>query len=201
MKPMPIDDPAEGLSDDDLLLRARAGDVAAFGEILARHAPWLTGRARQLQGAGSATKSVGDWVATVQRRALADFQRQPTEIHSLRGWLMTILRHAVIDAVRRRGGRPDEVTWTEALFADEGVGPAQEVEQREGLAQVRRHIARLGPQDQSILEWSYHAGLGDREIAQRLGMKPEAVKKRRQRALQSVRAAMAPSTAYRESEA
>lgn len=184
-----VPDPLAKLTDDELLVRARDGGLDAFGAILARHAPWLVGRARELWRVPG-TRGTDDWVATVHRRALADFQRQPGEIRSLRAWLLTILRHAVIDAVRRRGSRPDELTWTENLFAVEQETVSGSLENGEQLARVRSHLARLGPQDRSILEWAFQEGLGDREIGERLGMKTEAVKKRRQRALQRVREAL-----------
>lgn len=185
----------QALGDDELLQRARGGDVEAFAAILARHAPWLSGRARELWKVQGASRSANDWVVTVQRRALADFRQRHTEIRSLRGWLLTILRHAVIDATRRRHSRPEEVTWTEALFAAPAEDAAGAAAARgEQLAMARHHIARLSPQDRTILEWSFHDALPDKDIAARLGMKAEAVKKRRQRALRAVREAIGTSS-------
>lgn len=185
------------LSDDELLELARGGDVDAFAEILARHAPWLAARARDLWRVRGGTRSACDWVQTVHRRAMADFHQQPPQLRSLRGWLLTILRHAVVDAVRKRAAQPDEVEWTESLFAAD-TPAADPAEQAEELQMARRAISRLSPQDQTILEWCFRDSLTDGEIAVRLGMEVEAVKKRRQRALHQVRRSVAPARGFEE---
>lgn len=96
----------------------------------------------------------------------------------LRAYLTTIANHKAIRRYweNRRQWLVTQISQTESL----DVG---EWEKREYLQQG---LSRLPESDRLILELKYYNGYTAREIAEKLGMKQEAVKKRQQRALKKL---------------
>ena len=68
--------------------------------------------------------------------------------------------------------------------------PEERFEQAERAALIRQALGRLRPQDRKILLLILVDGLKPGEIAGRLGLGPEAVRKRKSRALQRIRRAV-----------
>ncbi len=68
--------------------------------------------------------------------------------------------------------------------------PEESFEQAERAALIRQALGRLRPQDRKILLLILVDGLKPREIARRLGLGPELVRKRKSRALQRIRQAV-----------
>jgi RNA polymerase sigma-70 factor (ECF subfamily) len=86
---------------------------------------------------------------------------------SVRGWLLAIVRHRAIDAVRRqRAGVPlgDEAEETlPAVLTLPDIWP--EVAGRLDAEQVRLALAVLPPAQREVIELAYFDGLTQREIA------------------------------------
>jgi RNA polymerase sigma-70 factor (ECF subfamily) len=70
------------------------------------------------------------------------------------------------------------------------LDPEKSLENSERKNLAFRAIERLRPNDRKILRLTLVEGLKPREIAARLGLKPEVVRKRRSRAVQRAREAM-----------
>jgi len=70
------------------------------------------------------------------------------------------------------------------------VTPEERFEQSKRRALVRGALSRLNPHDQKILLFTLVDGLKPREIAARLGISPERLRKRKSRALERVRRAV-----------
>jgi RNA polymerase sigma-70 factor (ECF subfamily) len=86
---------------------------------------------------------------------------------SVRGWLLAIVRHRAIDAMRRRragvalGDEVDDALPASLTVPD--VWP--EVAGRLDAEQVRRALTALPPAQREVLELAYFDGLTQREIA------------------------------------
>ena len=76
------------------------------------------------------------------------------------------------------GARPSR--WTESLPAPSGLTPEDRLALQEALA-------RLSPVEAELIRLQYFEGYTPKEIAERLGLPYETVKKRRQRALARLR--------------
>jgi RNA polymerase sigma-70 factor (ECF subfamily) len=88
---------------------------------------------------------------------------------SVRGWLLAIVRHRAIDAVRRQrasiaiGDETDEATPAALTLPD--IWP--EVAGRLDAEQIRLAMTSLPPAQRDVIELAYFDGLTQREIAER----------------------------------
>jgi RNA polymerase sigma-70 factor (ECF subfamily) len=154
------------VSDDDLVLRARQGDPAAFGELVDRH------RAAVYRAALAALGSPADADDAAQDAFLLAYRR----LHSFRGeasfktWLLTITWHQAINrrrsltSVLRRMVVPrteDEADAAMAGLAASGPSPEQAAAQDQLRRGIREAIRALSPKLRDALllaqagEYSY----------------------------------------------
>ncbi|MBI3461938.1 MAG: sigma-70 family RNA polymerase sigma factor [Planctomycetes bacterium] len=177
-----------GLTADELLARARAGDKQALDDLL--------GRFRDLmkRWAHSRTERSGasDSSDVVQEAQLRVFQRidqfQGQSISEFCAWLRTIVAHEAIDQ-RRRGQRrsaqesPQSGSGVELEIAGPGDTPSDVVSRQEEAARVRDALTRLEPEDQDVIRLRDFEGLSYAEIAAVYGVNEAALRKRYARAL------------------
>ena len=113
--------------------------------------------------------------------------RYSRERGSVRTWLLAIVRHRAIDAIRSRGARPD----TRALDAahPEFVVPDvwPEVARRLDREHVVRALADLPEIQREAIELAYFGGLTQTEIAERTGAPLGTVKTRVRNGLLALR--------------
>ena len=105
---------------------------------------------------------------------------------SVRGWLLTVVRHIVIDRVRARDARPREV-------AEEPGRPPVARDHADAVsASVTVHAAlgALSPEHRAVLEQVYLHGRNLEEAAAALGVPKGTVKSRSFYALRALRTAM-----------
>ena len=108
---------------------------------------------------------------------------------SVRGWLLAIVRHRAIDAMRRQrasvaiGDGTDETVPAALTLPD--IWP--EVAGRLDAEQIRRAMTALPPAQRDVLELAYFDGLTQREIAERTHAPLGTVKSRIRLGLASLR--------------
>jgi RNA polymerase sigma-70 factor (ECF subfamily) len=157
----------------DLMVRAAAGDQAAFSEVYTRWRPY---------------------VAAIIRRGINDPGRvadlvQETMLHAWRGigsyqpagpdpraWLATIARRVVIDDYRRSLARP-----VEAMFGDVADMPAPLVDPYTQIldrAQAAAVLDQLVDEHREALVLHHMVGLTMVEVAARLGVPLGTLKSR-----------------------
>jgi RNA polymerase sigma-70 factor (ECF subfamily) len=108
---------------------------------------------------------------------------------SVRGWLLAIVRHRAIDAMRRQrasvaiGDGTDETVPAALTLPD--IWP--EVAGRIDAEQIRRAMTALPPAQRDVLELAYFDGLTQREIAERTHAPLGTVKSRIRLGLASLR--------------
>jgi RNA polymerase sigma-70 factor (ECF subfamily) len=107
---------------------------------------------------------------------------------SPRAWLMTVLRHVVIDDVRARRARPAEVATPDgdAILAD----PHDDIETALQSWTVAEALAQLTPDHRAVLVETYYRGRTVAEASATLGIPPGTVKSRTYYALRALRLAL-----------
>jgi RNA polymerase sigma-70 factor (ECF subfamily) len=189
-EPRPFSTTPEGLSDEELIGRARGGDEAAFGDFVRRH-----------------TAAVHRWMARSVGEQDAEDMTQEVFLKAYRGvarfrgdaparaWLAAIADNAVKNRYRslsrfRRifsGADPSEI---------EATAPSADPEQAAGTDESRRHVAealrripaefRMPVVLRDLEEWSYE------EIAVSLALPVGTVKSRIARGRGQLKAILLP---------
>lgn len=195
-----------GLQSTAALIRgARAGSADAFGELVARLSPWLDRLvAKECPRLDHAVGS-DDLKQTALRRAVENVEElEGGSGAELREWIRRIVANAVFDLLRRaraqRRDRDRQVSLsgaTEALIAA-GDSPLTAAMRREHGETLRRAMQRLAAEDAEVLQLYHLEGLSVQDIASRLAIEVEAVKKRLQRARPRLLLALAAETASGE---
>ncbi|MEA2468795.1 MAG: hypothetical protein QOJ57_2921 [Thermoleophilaceae bacterium] len=183
--------PVDALPDERLMQLAQDGDVAAFDALVGRHRPAVVALARYACGPELAEEvAQSAFVSLWQHRGKYSFERG-----SVRGWLLTIVRHRGIDVMRSRASRQrltvsaDPHGWMVGV-ADERLAsepPHAYVEREESHAEVRRLVASLPPAQRTVIELAYIHGLSQQEIAVELAIPLGTVKGRRRLGLEKLR--------------
>jgi RNA polymerase sigma factor (sigma-70 family) len=106
----------------------------------------------------------------------------------LTGYIYATARNQVNSFLRTR--RIERDTASMQAPALDQLDPEKTFEDAERLRSALRAIEQLGPADRQILRLTLVEGLQPREIAVRLGLKPEVVRKRRSRAVRRAREAI-----------
>jgi RNA polymerase sigma-70 factor (ECF subfamily) len=163
----------------DLRERAGGGDREAIGRLLERQTSHL--RAAVL-AVGVAPGDADDLVQEALARALdhwRDLRNEPEPERALAGWLATIARNVAIDWRRKRERERDRTSGrdpeTIAARSDGAAGDG-------ALHGEDAALAGLAADAVALLRLRYGEALSGREIAARLRLPYETVKKRLQRA-------------------
>lgn len=186
------DDPAEP-TDEQILDRVRRGELGDFGELVRRYERELYGYLRRFVGRD-------DLAADVFQNT---FVQVFTKIDKYepgrpaRPWLYAIATNQAIDALRRRGRRPDafaDVAQPGADAADDPrplaeatpdptPGPPDAVEAAETRDRVRAAVAGLPEPFQQVVALTYFQGMKYQDVADALGIPLGTVKSRLHAAL------------------
>ena len=187
---MPPPPPAEGLAsrlflgpalraqpDRRLVTLAREGYEAAFEEIVRRYGRSLGRYAASIVGGRSE-----DVLQEAFAKALPALQRDDAEI-DLRPWLFRIVRNTALNELRDSPPSPELLA--EALAG--GRNPADELEQREQLADLMRRLRELPEAQRAAIVMRELEGLGHEEIAAALGLSGGGARQAIYRARQALR--------------
>ncbi len=191
--PLPLVAP-DGLSDGqaeaELMRQVAAGEIGGLETIYDRyHAMAYALALRITTETGLAEDVVQDSFLGLWRNA----GRYAEAKGSVRGWLLAIVRHRAIDAMRRqRTGvalADDAEDVTPAALTLPDIWP--EVAGRLDAEQVRRALTILPPVQREAIELAYFDGLTQREIADRTHAPLGTVKSRMRLGLVSLREELA----------
>jgi RNA polymerase sigma-70 factor, ECF subfamily len=186
--------------DGDLLARLRAGDDAAYEDLVRRETRHLLAVARRL------LRNEEDARDCVQQAFLSAFRALPSfnGQSRLTTWLHKIVANAALMKLRTRGRRPEESV--EALlpaFLEDGhhaerfsewALPADvRMVRQETRAQVRTAIERLPETYRTVLLLRDIEEFSTEEAAQALGVTATAVKVRLHRARQALLKLLTPA--------
>ncbi len=155
---------AEWHSEAELMRQVAAGDTGGLETLYDRyHAMAYALALRITTETGLAEDVVQDSFLGVWRNAA----RYAEPKGSVRGWLLAIVRHRAIDAIRRQrngvalGDQADDTLPASLTIPD--IWP--EVAGRLDAEQVRGALTALPPAQREVIELAYFDGLTQREIA------------------------------------
>ena len=181
----PARDP-EDRSEAELMRQVAAGEIGGLEVLYDRyHAMAYALALRITTETGLAEDVVQDSFLGVWRNA----GRYAEARGSVRSWLLAIVRHRAIDAMRRRrasialGEEPDEALPPNLTLPD--IWP--EVAGRLDGERVHEAIRTLPPAQRDVIELAYFDGLTQREISDRTGAPLGTVKSRMRLGLVSLR--------------
>lgn len=149
------------------MLAFATGDLAAFGQLVARHRDAVVRFCRHMVGDAHGAEDA----AQEAFLALFRYRGRPAPTGPFRGLLYRLARNACIDAFRRRRGVPAAAGgegWPES--ADDAPPPAARVEAADAAAAVRGALSRITPLQREVLVLAHFHGLTFREIAAALGV-------------------------------
>ncbi|MEO6496233.1 MAG: sigma-70 family RNA polymerase sigma factor [Solirubrobacteraceae bacterium] len=179
------------LADEDLMARVREGDSAAFEVIYDRHGGVAYSLAYRMCGRKQAAEDV------VQEAFLSAWRRSASYDHtrgSLRTWLLGIVHHRAVDALRRSGNdarRRVDIPVEEMDF-DAEISVDAEVIERDRAGLIRDAMGDLPAEQRKVIELAYFGGFTHTEIADMLGVPIGTIKGRMRLGLTKLRTRFEP---------
>jgi len=170
--------------------RLAGGDLGALDLLYEQYGAMAFSIAFRITGDRSAAEDV---VQDAFLGAWRNAGRYAGARGSVRTWLLSIVHHRAIDAIRRR--RPTvELPESEAGLPDSLTLPDAwgDVELRLDREAVQVALTRISEVQREAIELAYFGGLTQTEIAERTGVPLGTVKGRLRLGLQGMRAALLP---------
>ena len=175
------------LADEDVMQLVRRGDAHAFEVIYERHSAAAFSLAYRMMGTRAGAEDVTQEAFLSMWRSGARYDRGRG---SVRTWVLGIVHHRAIDALRRA------TVHNRRRAGDEGIEERFEARERtdaeaarrEEAGAVRSALATLPPDQVQVLELAYFGGFTHTEIADLLGAPVGTVKGRMRLGLKKMRA-------------
>jgi RNA polymerase sigma-70 factor (ECF subfamily) len=177
------------LADEDLVHLVARGDPQAFELLYERHAGAAFSLAYRMVGRRNAAEDVVQEAFLNLWRSGAHYDRGRG---SVRTWILGIVHHRAIDALRRNAvhakRRSDDETAAERLEAPERV--EEDVARRDEATIVRGAMDILPADQLKVIELAYFGGFTHTEIADMLDSPIGTVKGRMRLGLKKMREAL-----------
>jgi RNA polymerase sigma factor (sigma-70 family) len=179
---------AEGSSDTELVRRLRDADGAALSQLYQRFGRPCYSLARRI----CADEGLAE---DVVQEVFLTLWRDPTRFDPSRGsfatWLLTLIHHKAVDAVRRESTIRRRMVATPEAGEDWSPTPVPGADQaalaRVAAGQVRAALHRLPVEQRQVLALAYFGGHTQREIAVLTDVPLGTVKSRMFTAVQRLR--------------
>ena len=177
--------------DRELVQRIGRGDEDAFRGLFGRYAPSAMALARRVARQPFLAEEI------VQEAFLAVW-RNPSgydqQRGSVRAWLMGMVHHRAVDAVRREESQRRRVE--ESMVSDPVVSPdpaddvADQIDLPEERKAVREALDALPNEQRQVIELMYFGGVSQTGVAEALGLPLGTVKSRALLAMRKLRTAL-----------
>ncbi|MBP6889615.1 MAG: sigma-70 family RNA polymerase sigma factor [Candidatus Moranbacteria bacterium] len=188
-------------SDEDIILRVRQGEIAAFQFIVSRYERKLSLYLTHLIGNRDEAEDLLQDVFVKAYQHLKNFD--DTRIFS--PWVYRIAHNEAVNWIRKRSRRPIIVSWDDIV---EATGEQQSVESRETLEErwirrelrddVREALSRLPEEHREVLTLRYYLDKSYREIAEIIGTPMNTVASRVNRAKKNLLEALSGKISKRK---
>ncbi|NEO42845.1 MAG: RNA polymerase sigma factor [Moorea sp. SIO4A3] len=172
---------------EPLLEKLSDGDSSAFWPLWENYKDYLYHRC--LSWMGGNTTEAQDALSEIMLKAWEKLPKFATKITNLKGWLTKFARNFCIDRHRENNSGGIGVENLEAMAVPEGNGLATEfdtpdlvVEKRELLEVILSALEDLPENQRQVCVLRFEQKLSYQEIAQRLAISNDSVRKRIQRA-------------------
>ena len=184
---MPAD--LSSLADEDLMQLVQRGQAAAFEVIYERHSRAAFSLAYRMAGSRGVAEDVTQDAFLSLWRSGARFDRARG---SVRTWVLGIVHHRAIDALRRTFVHERRRASDEGLEETLETGERTDVEaaRHEEAATVRTALKRLPAEQSQVIELAYFGGFTHTEIAEMLQTPVGTIKGRMRLGLEKMRHAL-----------
>jgi RNA polymerase sigma-70 factor, ECF subfamily len=177
------------LADEDLMPLIAAADASAFEVLYGRHSSIAFSLAYRMVGRRSQAEDVVQEAFLSIWRSGARYDRGRG---SVRTWILGIVHHRGIDALRRSNvhdrRRTDDEGMEERLEAPERTD--DEAARRDEARTVRAAMDGLPSEQRRVIELAYFGGFSHSEIAELLALPIGTVKGRMRLGLSKLRSAL-----------
>jgi len=176
----------ELLADEDLMGLVCGGDARAFEIVYDRHADAAFSLAYRMLGARGAAEDVVQEAFLVVWRSGRSYR---PERGGVRAWLLGIVHHRAVDALRRQLVHQRRRALDESGAERRPAAELTDVQaaRREEAREVRSALGALPPDQSRVIELAYFGGFTHSEIAAMLNMPLGTVKGRMRLGLDKLR--------------
>jgi RNA polymerase sigma-70 factor, ECF subfamily len=174
------------LADEDLMQLMQRGQAAAFELIYERHSQAAFSLAYRIAGSRGVAEDVVQEAFLNIWRSGARYERSRG---SVRTWLLGIVHHRAIDALRRSFVHERRRASDEGLDETLETGERTDVEaaRHEEAATVRTALGHLPSEQSQVIELAYFGGFTHSEIADMLETPVGTIKGRMRLGLEKMR--------------
>jgi RNA polymerase sigma-70 factor (ECF subfamily) len=160
------------MSDEQLMLRYKAGDESAFNALYVKYSPLVYSYIRKrLRDSEAEDFYQKVWRHLHEKREL--FTDQP-----FAPWFFVMIRHLLIDEYRSLGKRSEKEFQSELL--DKLYGATESTD-------LSQELALLTPDVRQLVEKYYLEGVGYEQLEKETGLSQSNLRQRLSRALRSLR--------------
>ena len=182
------------LADEDLMPLVRRGDARAFELLYERHSGAAFSLAYRMVGNRVIAEDIAQEAFLSIWRSRMRYQR---ERGSVRTWVLGIVHHRAIDALRRNLVHERRRASAEGIeeYHEAPDRTDVEVARREEARTVRAAIEELPDQQGRVIELAYFGGFTHTQIAEMLEMPIGTVKGRMRLGLEKLRRSLSQEVA------
>jgi RNA polymerase sigma-70 factor (family 1) len=171
------------LSDYELLAMFKEGQRSAYEEIYHRYWGVLFSHARRMVQSDEDAKDLVQEVFSVFWVDGPTLELQTT----LSAYLYSLVRYKVFNLIDRQKVRSDYLSSLETFIKKNEYSSEYRVREKQMEALIEKEIAALPPKMREVFELSRKANLNYREIAEKLNISDNTVKKQMSNALKILR--------------
>jgi RNA polymerase sigma-70 factor, ECF subfamily len=182
------------LADEEVMVLLRDGNPDAFEVIYDRHGGAAFSLAYRMVGDRNVAEDITQEAFLSMWRSRVRFDR---ERGSVRAWVLGIVHHRTIDALRRNVAHDRRRTTVEGLEERQEAPERTEVEvaRRDEAREVREAMQTLPGEQLEVVRLAYFGGFTHTQIAEMLDQPVGTVKGRMRLGLEKMRRALAPEEA------
>jgi RNA polymerase sigma-70 factor (ECF subfamily) len=178
--------------DRELVRRIRSGDEDAYRALFRRYAPNALALARRVVRQSFLADEIVQEVFLAVWRSPEGYDETRG---SVRSWLMGMVHHRAVDAVRREEAQRRRVEDLSSAEAEPEEDLAERIVEAVDLPQERRAVRaaleELPEEQRTVIELMYFGGMSQSAIASRLALPLGTVKSRTLLAMRRMRTALA----------
>jgi RNA polymerase sigma-70 factor (ECF subfamily) len=181
---------SQNVNDSELVVRAKAGDHAAFTQIYERYAPAIY---RYIYFRIGEAELAEDLQAEVFLRMLEGIHRYEDRGWPISAWLYRIAHDRTIDTIRRRRNRQQLPLESWGGMCD---GPENSVSAQLEHEELKRTLNDLTEDQRLVIQMRFMGDMSIQEVANKLGRTEGSVKALQHRGLQSLARRLQPMAAH-----
>lgn len=160
------------VDDLDLIRRMQAGDDDAVRDLYAQYGQRLYAYALRLMDDPATAEDVTQNTLVTAWRTARTFRGEGRLI----AWLLGIVHHTAMKAIRNRANYLDDVA--EESFREDQPSPEEQAQVKDEMRWVRQGMQSLSPEHRAVLELIFYQELTLNEVAQVLDVPLGTVKSR-----------------------